>query len=191
MGEHGSYHHGDLRATLIREAVEMLASGGEAGVTLREVARRAGVSHNAPYRHFRNKEALLVAVATDGYRRLARELQGAEARSDSGQPAIRALTRAYVRFHLDHRALLETMLERRSRPVDPELDGARREAIGPLVDAAGELERVADPERTALALWASAVGAIRVIEPPDGLDRQAQTEYLVSFLDLILDSLIG
>src|SRR4029077_4955788 len=56
------YHHGNLRETLLQGAVRVIAEWGPAAFTLREVARRAGVSHNAPYRHFRDKDALLAAV---------------------------------------------------------------------------------------------------------------------------------
>ena len=56
------YHHGHLRETLLQAAIELIPELGPAGFTLREVARRAGVSHNAPYRHFEDKEELLAAV---------------------------------------------------------------------------------------------------------------------------------
>ncbi len=61
------YHHGDLRAALLEAAREVLAKEGVEALTLREVARRAGVTHAAPYRHFADKEALLAAVATEGF----------------------------------------------------------------------------------------------------------------------------
>src|SRR5208283_5033347 len=61
------YHHGNLKPTLLRAAVALIAEVGPAAFTLREVARRAGISHNAPYRHFREKDELLAAVATEGF----------------------------------------------------------------------------------------------------------------------------
>ena len=64
------YHHGNLKEALLAAAVEAIAESGPRGFTLREAARRAGVSHNAPYRHFRDRDDLLAAVAADGFDRL-------------------------------------------------------------------------------------------------------------------------
>src|SRR5579871_1734507 len=64
------YHHGHLKKALLDAALALIAETGARGFTLREAARRAGVSHNAPYRHFRDKDDLLAAVAADGFDRL-------------------------------------------------------------------------------------------------------------------------
>jgi AcrR family transcriptional regulator len=79
-----SYHHGNLRKALLDAGVELIGEVGPKGFTIREVARRAGVSHNAPYRHFRDKEELLAAIAVEGFERLTvamkkRSLAGAKA----------------------------------------------------------------------------------------------------------------
>lgn len=68
------YHHGDLHAVLLESATKLLNEKGVSGLSLREVARVAGVSHTAPYRHFEDKEALLAAVAEAGFNRLEREV---------------------------------------------------------------------------------------------------------------------
>ncbi len=68
--QQASYHHGDLRNSLLDTGIEMLNEKGIAGISLREIARTIGVGHNAPYRHFRNKQQLLEAIAEDGFRRL-------------------------------------------------------------------------------------------------------------------------
>src|ERR1039458_3009864 len=68
------YHHGNLKQALLEAAIELIAETGPRGFTLREAARRAGVSHNAPYRHFRDRDDLLAAVATDGFDRLTRAM---------------------------------------------------------------------------------------------------------------------
>lgn len=65
-----NYHHGDLRNSLLNMGIEMLNEKGIAGISLREISRSIGVGHNAPYRHFRNKQELLEAIAEDGFRRL-------------------------------------------------------------------------------------------------------------------------
>ncbi len=71
------YHHGDPRAACVRAARELLEEGGSAGLSLRAVARRAGVSATAPYRHYADREALVSAVAAEGYRELAGYLAAA------------------------------------------------------------------------------------------------------------------
>jgi AcrR family transcriptional regulator len=65
-----SYHHGDLRNSLVNIGADMLNTRGIAGISLREIARAIGVGHNAPYRHFRNKHELLEAIAEEGFRKL-------------------------------------------------------------------------------------------------------------------------
>src|SRR5215212_4914161 len=71
------YHHGDLRNALIRAGQELLAQEGIAGLDMRKVARAAGVSHAAPYRHFADKQALLAAIAEDGFYQLAEGMDAA------------------------------------------------------------------------------------------------------------------
>jgi len=75
MAELQPYHHGNLRQTLLDAAVALIGEVGPRVFTLREVARRAGVSHNAPYRHFASKDELLVAVASEGFDRLTRTME--------------------------------------------------------------------------------------------------------------------
>jgi len=67
---HASYHHGDLRNSLVDIGTELLNTKGMTGISLREIARTIGVGHNAPYRHFRNKQQLLEAIAEAGFRKL-------------------------------------------------------------------------------------------------------------------------
>ena len=93
------YHHGNLKQALLEAAVQLIAETGPRGFTLREAARRAGVSHNAPYRHFRDRDDLLAAVATDGFDRLTRAM----ARAGPKASPINRLRRsglAYVDFAL-------------------------------------------------------------------------------------------
>jgi AcrR family transcriptional regulator len=96
------YHHGDLKNALITAGIEILAEDGESGLSLRKVAGRAGVSHSAPYAHFADKQALIAAISTEGYRLLYEKLQ-AVCRAYSGDP-LRQLVEAawaYTRFALD------------------------------------------------------------------------------------------
>ena len=91
-----AYHHGNLQATLLRAAGEMLEKQGIAGLSLRVAATRVGVSHNAPYRHFQDRESLLAALAAEGFAALGRALQ--EAVRVGG---LRAMGEVYVRFALE------------------------------------------------------------------------------------------
>src|ERR1700682_5847211 len=75
-GSKAAYHHGDLRAACVRAAMELLEEGGQTSLSLRAVARRAGVSPAAPYRHFADREALVSAVAAGGYRELGEGVVG-------------------------------------------------------------------------------------------------------------------
>jgi AcrR family transcriptional regulator len=93
-----TYHHGDLRAAILEAAVEVIRERGLVGLSLRECARRVGVSHAAPYRHFADKDALLMALAGEGFRELYEA--GLEAMADLKEPRARldAYGVAYVRF---------------------------------------------------------------------------------------------
>src|ERR1017187_4433780 len=77
------YHHANLRKTLLDAAVALIGEVGPRAFTLREVARRAGVSHNAPYRHFASKDELLVAVAAEGFERLTAVMEETMAEASS------------------------------------------------------------------------------------------------------------
>ncbi len=111
-----SYHHGNLRASLIDTGVELARAHGPDGVVLREVARRAGVSHNAAYRHFADREALLAEIARLGMKELRaamqRELDAAEAEDHPDDRAraearLRATGRAYVDFAIAQPGLFD------------------------------------------------------------------------------------
>lgn len=96
-----NYHHGDLRQSLIDAAIALISEEGVSDLSLRQVARRVGVSHNAPYRHFEDKEALLAAVAEQGFQdlRVAMEAARAGKLSDASQ-RLEAIGIAYVNFAL-------------------------------------------------------------------------------------------
>lgn len=96
-----SYHHGDLRAALIDEALKSLEGSSLEQLSLREIARKVGVSAPAVYRHFPSKETLLRALAEHGLSLLARKQQAAAAKA-SGAAGFAQTGRAYVRFALAH-----------------------------------------------------------------------------------------
>lgn len=106
-----TYHHGDLRPALLRAAAKILEKEGSDAVSLRDLARRAGVSHTAPYRHFPDRRALLAALAEEGFAQLAAELEGRPWR----EQAV-----AYVRFAIANPERFRLMF---TRPAPPALRG--------------------------------------------------------------------
>src|SRR5580704_10076992 len=92
------YHHANLKESLLDAAVDLLAEAGPQGFTLREVARRAGVSHNAPYRHFKDKDDLLAAVAAEGFDRLTASMKAAMETGASAADRLRLAGKGYVEF---------------------------------------------------------------------------------------------
>lgn len=105
------YHHGRLREALLEAATRLVSEVGPAGFTLREVARRAGVSHNAPYRHFRDRDALLAAVAAQGFRELAQEMEKGAKAEPSPLGRLRGSGLAYVSFALRRPAHFTVMFD--------------------------------------------------------------------------------
>jgi len=107
--ETAAYHHGDLRRTLIAAALELAAEGKDWNFSLREVARRAGVSHNAPYNHFAHKRELMAAAAIAGHEALRAEVVAALAKSRDPRAAISRMGSAYVEFGIQNAALYQLM----------------------------------------------------------------------------------
>jgi AcrR family transcriptional regulator len=101
-----AYHHGDLKTALLQSAAALLDEGGEAAVSLREVARRAGVTPTATYRHFENKEAMLAALAVQGFDAFTQAMR--DAATGSPEP-FTAMGIAYVRFAADHPSMFRLM----------------------------------------------------------------------------------
>ena len=100
MKKERRYHHGNLKKTLLDATVKLIAKVGPRAFTLREVARLAKVSHNAPYRHFRDKEELLAAVAAEGFERLACSMIETATPAEDALQALLLAGRGYVQFAL-------------------------------------------------------------------------------------------
>ncbi|MFE5816893.1 TetR/AcrR family transcriptional regulator [Streptomyces sp. NPDC056479] len=116
MLESRPYHHGDLRAALLAAAERTLRDKGVGALSLRELAREVGVSHAAPGRHFKDKQALLNALALAGYERLGRALNAADDPTLPLEPRLTALARVYLGFAIDNAELLELMYARKHDP---------------------------------------------------------------------------
>ncbi|CAL9479962.1 hypothetical protein SUDANB121_03032 [Nocardiopsis dassonvillei] len=149
-----TYHHGDLRRAVIDAALEATRESGPTGWSLRELARRAGVSHAAPAHHFGDKAGILTAVAAEGFALFADALETAA----SGGPRETGL--AYIRFALAHRPHFEVMFRPELyRLDDPELL-ASRERAGAVLAASGDA-LAADAGRsraTTIGAWSFAHG---------------------------------
>lgn len=96
------YHHGDLPAALRAATAELITERGPSGFSLREVARRAGVSHAAPAHHFGDAKGLITAVATEGFSTLASALEAATSGIDDARERLRACGQAYIRTAQDY-----------------------------------------------------------------------------------------
>jgi AcrR family transcriptional regulator len=105
MPSHRPYHHGDLRAALVRAALDTISDRGPASLSLRQVAGRAGVTHTAAAYHFGDKAGLLTAIAAEGYRRLGDTLDAARSSGD----AFLDVGVAYVNFAVTNRAYFDVM----------------------------------------------------------------------------------
>src|SRR4030095_1017417 len=100
MKKQKHYHHGNLREALLDAAIRLIAEVGPTAFTLREVARRAGVWHNAPYRHFQDKDDLLAAVGAEGFRELKEAMLNAALQQTSALERLKRSGLAYVSFAL-------------------------------------------------------------------------------------------
>jgi AcrR family transcriptional regulator len=147
------YHHGDLRAACLRAALELLEENGATALSLRAVARRAGVSPTAPYRHYADRDALISAVAAVGYRELAGHLATAHP-SPSTPDDLAAVAVAYVQFALQQPALFRVMFV---EPCDPD-HSERVAATAAISEYVGAIVRRSfpgsDPEALSTAVWA-------------------------------------
>ncbi len=161
----GSYHHGNLRAALLEATLEVVRSSGPSGVTLRGVARQAGVSEAAPYHHFRDKTELLAAAAAISFDQLRARLQAA-VDSQPGDPraALVELGVAWVRFALDSpgsfRLLFGAHVQDLAKALATRAAGRKAKALvrGAIRDYAESVSFNEDPEVLFRAAWAQVHG---------------------------------
>ncbi len=152
-----AYHHGDLRAQLIREGIRALETADAGDLSLRQLAQRVGVTGSAPYRHFPDRAALLEAIAAEGYRRVTATLTPTGVRAGEG-------ARRIVHFATAHPGWWELMVVT-GGAIGPELEEARGGFLAELVGVIERSDGGDSPEeciRLAVAVWAAVVGMIRL-----------------------------
>ncbi|MEM8862692.1 MAG: TetR/AcrR family transcriptional regulator [Chloroflexota bacterium] len=189
------YHHGDLRNTLIAAGVKMISEQGEAAISMRKLAKEAGVSHNAPYMHFADKEALLAAIAEEGFHILTNYISQAIA-EDQGDWMERLLAGcwAYVRFALEHPSHLNLMF----RDYDPEkypslyeVSTGSLELLQKLIDAGQKLKLViqGDSKQIATLIWSLLHGISVILAgrrmPPTVMGDNTPQELVDMFVSMM------
>jgi AcrR family transcriptional regulator len=197
------YHHGDLPNALRRAAVGVIEERGLSGFSLREVARRAGVSHNAPAHHFGDVRGLLTSLAAEGFQTLHQALVEAAAGHDDPVERLTAIGEAYVQMGRSHPAHCDVMFRGDLLDHDdPELDAAGRAAYAMLEDAVRTVIEseglAADLDEAAWLCW-SAMHGLVMLEPNiarinaqnDGRSETATRHLSRRFTALIMDGLRG
>jgi len=185
------YHHGNLKSVLARAALKLVGETGLGAFNLREVARRAGVSHNAPYRHFKKKEDIFAALATEGFRQWNERLQAALQQGSDPADQLRAASRAYLRFAFENPARFNVMFH---SEFDRETYGeyvaaytASLSLLSQLMTACGALG-AESAEVTGDLVWTGVHGITEL-----GLAkrlREGNVELLEELADAAIDSLL-
>jgi AcrR family transcriptional regulator len=190
------YHHGDLRHALIEVSLPIIRKGGPEALTLRAVARAAGVSQTAPYRHFADRSALVAAIAEDGFRRLRERLIAAARDPDAtigkaqqtARAGLQAIALAYVRFAVEHPDEYRVMFGSEP-PMAPSAESSARQEVFALLRGGiaalqqQKLVREGDPYSMALTAWSLVHGLVMLV-----LDGQLSSENAPSADELTLSA---
>ena len=162
------YHHGNLKQVLLDASVDLIGTVGLPSFTLREVARRAGVSHNAPYRHFRDKDDLLNAVAAEGFNRLTESMAKAVESGSNAMERLRLSGQGYVDFALRFPRHFVVMFES-PQPIKTNIESrtAGERAFGALTRYIEECQKEGslpngDSTRLALLAWSLVHGIAKL-----------------------------
>lgn len=197
-----AYHHGNLRAALVETGFAMAREAGPDGVALREVARRVGVSHNAAYRHFADRDQLLAEIAVRGMDLLTEAMEDRLAlvpedvdRVARAQARLRECGRAYVAFALDEPGLFRTAFTSHLDGADNEGDGGPYAVLNEILDELVEVGYLAAERRpnADVVCWAGVHGfAVLHLDGPLRQAPEAEREAsIVRFFDIVERGLGG
>ena len=196
-----TYHHGNLRAALIEAAAELARSKGSDGVVLREVARRTGVSHNAAYRHFADREALLAevaALAMDQLELAMNQRLGTVTTEDPverARSALREVGRAYVDFALAEPGLFEIAFAISKAPDEEPPDAGPYALLGAVLDDLVGVGALPPARRDAAQIlcWASVHGfaTLHLSGPLRAVPDELREQSLMAVLDLVERGLLA
>ncbi len=182
-----SYHHGDLHNALIQAGLSVLETDGEAALTLRKVARVAGVSHAAPYRHFADKNALLSVIAQQGFSKLTEAMQAVHTQyADSPVQLLPEIGSCYIRFGIENAAYFQLMFGGllRANHEDEALRAAGEATFAEVVRAITISQKIGlvrdgDAVELATTAWAMAHGiAALLLEDMLAVHQQGDGELL-------------
>ena len=185
MSKRTAYHHGDLRPVLLEASLALIDESGIGALSLREVARKAGVSHNAPYHHFKDRGSLLAALVEAGFATLARQMVAGRAAAPDARARLEACGLAYIRFALASPARFKLMF--RPELTGPDAAAAVAESSTPALDTltaaiveaqAGGLAPAGDPKPLVLTCWAAVHGLASLLL--DGPLARAQRAFATS-----------
>jgi AcrR family transcriptional regulator len=185
MSTRTAYHHGDLRSALLRASLALIDESGIGALSLREVARKAGVSHNAPYHHFKDRGSLLAALVEHGFAALAQEMADARAAAPDARARLEACGEAYIRFALNSPARFKLMF--RPELTAPETAAGMSQSSTAALDTltaaiveaqAGGLAPAGDPKPLVLTCWAAVHGLASLLL--DGPLARAQRMFATS-----------
>jgi len=196
------YHHGDLPTALRAAAVDLIAERGPAGFSLREVARRAGVSHAAPAHHFGDAQGLLTSVAAEGFATLTDNMVAATQGVTDPRERLIALGTAYVDTAFDNPAHYALMVTHEfTDENEPELAARSIEAFTALMDTVELLRDQLNPdldlEATAILLWATVHGLVELspnlghVAESTGTETRAIDTLLATFADTTISGITG
>jgi len=180
------YHHGDLRRSVVKAALEILAETQSLEFSLRELARRAGVSHNAPYKHFADKRELLAAISAAGFEMLTKRMTREIAGLGNAREQLFAMLRAYIAHGVENPALYSLMFGAylrgpdHGRPAIELVEGDKMKALMVGAIIAGGLGRaIPDTPRNErkiagalLACWSLVHGLTLLVTVSAGALRQ-------------------
>ena len=194
------YHHGDLPTALRAAAVDLISERGPAGFSLREVARRAGVSHAAPSHHFGDAQGLLNSVAAEGFSTLTKAMREATEGVDDPHERLIACGRAYIMTALENPGHYAVMVTHEFTDENEEyLQQCSFEAYATLLDTVEFLRDKLNPDldvdATATLLWAGAHGFVEICPVREHVAENTDTamssveDLLAAWTDMVINGL--